>query len=109
MNQKILRILEEHCSFMEQKYGNDLLLTFGPAHSVYDDYNAEHESVKWCLERVENLLDNPTISNQNSPGWFSDIENVALRVRILLDTKNLLLQLLEIPEDECYVWEEEDF
>jgi len=55
MNQKILDVVERHCKYFKDNWGDDLWLTAGPGHIVYDDYNIEHESVRFCIEQAKNL------------------------------------------------------
>lgn len=63
-------------------------------------------NIIWCLERNERFIlhpDNPDIPSF-CRRYFPEIY-----VEIFQDTKKLLLELLSIPEDERYVYEEEDF
>lgn len=103
MNQKIMNIIEQHKKFMLDKWGDDLLLDGGPGHIVYGDYNVEHASVEFCIRWArETPLTEYAMFDHND---FTEEE----KQEIINDTIKLLEKFLEIPDVECYVWEEEDF
>lgn len=102
MNQKILDVIDRHEKFMFEKWGDDLLLSYGPGHIVYGDYNVEHPCVLFCIKRaLTSPLTEYTMFDHHA---FTEAE----KQEIINDTIKLLEEFLEIPEEECYVWEEED-
>lgn len=107
MNQKMVNLLDSHCRFMEEKYGTDLVLLYGPAHVVYDDYGLETEFIENALIRANDLIIKPYSHNYYAPGWISNY-NTSTFIDIMCDTIKFLRELLAIPEDERYVYEEDD-
>ena len=105
MNTKMLDIIEQHKSFFERKYGSDLYLLFGPAHVIYDDYNLEDNYIENAIARCEMFIAFP--HHPDRPSFMHDCDEKTSR-RILTDTIYFLEMLLTIPENERYVYEEED-
>lgn len=102
MNQKILDVIERHEKFMLDRWGDNLLLTGGPGHIVYDDYNVEHEHIRFCLNEARtNPLSQYSVFSRNR---YTPEE----AQEIIDDTVRLLEEFLDIPYDECYIWEEGD-
>jgi hypothetical protein len=106
MNQKMIDVLDKHIKFMNDKWGDDsLILEYGPAHIVYDDYNTGESSINFCKRKIDEYLNN--LSEARHLPVFENLSEAKTK-EALLDTLSLLSALLNIPEDERYVWEEED-
>lgn len=111
MNQKMIDILQQHIIYIENKYrwntsSSDMLLTYGPTHIIYDDYNLDLSSIQFCRNVVLEDIADP--HNPKRP-WYMTETDEDKRIPFLMDVLKLLDALEAIPEDERYVWEEEDF
>lgn len=100
MNNRMLDILNGQEVYMFDRYGDDGLLSYGPAHIVYDDYNLDNSDIYFCIDTLIDMLLDHARKNDIPifEGW-SDRD----RVQCLLDTYWCLSLLLLIPEDDRYI------
>jgi hypothetical protein len=106
MNEKMIAILDKMADYMDDVFGDDVLLSGGPGHIVFDDYNLDDSSIEWCLNYTDEFL--------NEPARWGELPILSryseeTKREILLTTRQFLVDLLAIPEEERYVYEEEDF
>lgn len=106
MNEKMLHRLEVMNEYMKTVFGDDLLLSGGPGHIVFDDYNLNDGAIEVCLKDTDAYLADPTRWHEMSMMRHYD---TVTQEEILKTTRQFLVDLLEIPEEERYVYEEEDF
>lgn len=105
MNEKMLHRLEVMKEYMKTVFDNDLLLSGGPGHIVFDDYNLNDGAIEVCIKDTDAYLADPTRWHEMSMMRHYD---VATQEEILKTTRQFLVDLLDIPEEERYVYGEED-
>lgn len=106
MNEKMMHQLDAMKQYMQDVFGDDLLLSGGPGHIVFDDYNLGDDAIEVCIRDTDEFLADPSRWSQFS--MFRHYDEAA-QEEILKTTRQFLVDLLAIPEDERYVYEEEDF
>jgi hypothetical protein len=90
---------------MFDRYGDDMLLSYGPAHIVYDDYNLDNNSIYFC---VDTLIDMLCDTDRKNDIPIFDEWSDRDRVHCLLDIHWCLSLLLLIPEDQRFVYDDDE-